>query len=98
MRATLRRWRNPAWRYAHRSEFPSREQLLAGLLAAIVLGVSPWIAHTSDFQAELADAISSSRRIERCLNGQTTLGGETIERDGSRWVVTCSWTRRRVAG
>ena len=94
----VRRWLHPGYRTAHWHELPSRERVLAGALAAVVLGALPTIASTATLQAELREAASVHERVLRCLNGETTLGGEYIWADGRLWIDTCQVVPVRYHG
>lgn len=91
-----RRARNPAWRYAHRSDLPTPLEWVILVLVMLIMSGAGYGYDTIRMRAEAADAIGAADRIINCVNGLTTLGGPYKTQDGSVWVTTCQLVERLV--
>ena len=95
MNHTLRRWRNPAYRRAHRHSWPTLIEVLALVLAIVGIAAAGRLYDTMRMREDAQNSIQTTARVLACINGQRSLG-EYAELDGSRWAVECSTFLRRV--
>lgn len=92
---SLRRWSNPDYRFAHRSELPTYlEWIILGLVMLLMSGAG-FGYDTVRMRQEATESIQTTARVLGCLNGKNSLG-EYVEADGSRWLITCSTNEKRI--
>jgi len=97
MNNTLRRWRNPAYRYAHRQSWPTRVQWLALTLAMLALLAVSYVFDAWRMRVEAAEVHAFNARVLQSMsdNGRTPIY-YTTDPDGRSFWAGCNAVERML--